>query len=268
MIVPPPVDRPQPIRRFRSPRAIAALVLREMATSYGRNPGGYLWAILEPTAAILLLSFVFSLTFHAPALGTNFALFYATGYLPFMLFLDTCNKIGVSVRFSRPLLTYPGMSIFDAILARFLLNLLTHLMVFLIVVFGLTLFFQVRLILDPQAILISLTMASALALGMGTLNCYLMAAFPVWERVWQITTRPLFLVSGIIFLLEDVPAGPFRDALWLNPLFHVTGEMRRGFYTTYIGSYISPIYVLLLSLILLALGLMLLSRHHRALLND
>ena len=35
-------------RRFASFRAIGALILREMATSYGRSPGGYIWAILEP----------------------------------------------------------------------------------------------------------------------------------------------------------------------------------------------------------------------------
>ncbi|MEL6475009.1 MAG: sugar ABC transporter permease, partial [Pseudomonadota bacterium] len=33
-------------RRFASLRSIIALMLREMATSYGRSPGGYLWAVL------------------------------------------------------------------------------------------------------------------------------------------------------------------------------------------------------------------------------
>ncbi len=249
-------------------RTVGALVLREMATSYGRSPGGYIWAVVEPIGAIALLSAVFSLTFRAPALGTNFALFYATGYLPFILFLDTCNKIGVSIRFSRPLLTYPGVSFLDAIIARFLLNLLTHLMVFMIVMAGLILVFDPRLIIDPVAIVMSLTMAAALALGMGTLNCYMMAAFPAWERVWQIATRPLFLVSGVIFLLEDVPAGAIRDVLWLNPLFHVTGEMRRGFYATYGATYVSPVYIFAIALVTLATGLMLMARHHRALLND
>ena len=31
-------------RRFRSARAVVALMLREMATTYGRSPGGYVWA--------------------------------------------------------------------------------------------------------------------------------------------------------------------------------------------------------------------------------
>ena len=67
-------------------RAIGALVLREMATTFGRSPGGWLWAVAEPVAVIALLSFAFSLAFRSPSLGTSFPLFYATGYLPFLLF--------------------------------------------------------------------------------------------------------------------------------------------------------------------------------------
>ncbi|MDJ0823602.1 MAG: sugar ABC transporter permease, partial [Paracoccaceae bacterium] len=48
---PPPTLPPRPAyrrRRFATARAVMALMLREMSTSFGRSPGGYLWAILEP----------------------------------------------------------------------------------------------------------------------------------------------------------------------------------------------------------------------------
>ena len=78
---------------MRAFRAVGALILREMATTHGKSPGGFLWAIAEPVAAIALLSFAFSLIFVAPPLGRDFALFYATGFLPFFLFLDVSQKI-------------------------------------------------------------------------------------------------------------------------------------------------------------------------------
>ena len=78
------------------------MMLREMVTTYGRSPGGYLWAVLEPVAAIGLLSLVFSLAFRAPSLGGNFPLFYASAYLPYMLFIDINNKLAAAIRFSRP----------------------------------------------------------------------------------------------------------------------------------------------------------------------
>ncbi|MEO0656736.1 MAG: sugar ABC transporter permease, partial [Pseudomonadota bacterium] len=73
-------------RRFASLRSIIALMLREMATSYGRSPGGYLWAVLEPAAGIAILTLIFSFAFIGPPIGTSFPMFYATGMVPFLAY--------------------------------------------------------------------------------------------------------------------------------------------------------------------------------------
>ena len=86
-------------RRFKTSRTVLALMLREMSTSYGRSPGGYLWAVLEPVGGLAVMTIAFSLAFRSPALGDNFPLFYATGYLPFMMYSDLAAKIGQSIRF-------------------------------------------------------------------------------------------------------------------------------------------------------------------------
>ncbi|WP_430450396.1 ABC transporter permease [Rhodophyticola sp.] len=65
---------------------MAALILREMSVTYGRSPGGYIWAVLEPAAGIGLLVLVFSVAFEAPPMGSNFAMFYATGMIPFLAY--------------------------------------------------------------------------------------------------------------------------------------------------------------------------------------
>ncbi|MEP4309746.1 MAG: hypothetical protein ABJ364_08370, partial [Lentilitoribacter sp.] len=116
-------------RAFASTRTILALVLREMVTTYGRSPGGYLWAILEPVAGIALLTALFSTGFRSPSLGTNFPIFYATGMIPFLMYSDVSGKVALSMLFSKPLLAYPAVTYLDAILARFIVNMLTQLMV-------------------------------------------------------------------------------------------------------------------------------------------
>lgn len=253
-------------RRYRMPRTVAALVLREMATTYGRSPGGYLWAILEPVAVLALMSLIFSFAFRSPSLGTNFPLFYATGYLPFVLFNDVANKMATSIRFSKQLLAYPSVTFVDALLARFTLSLLTHLMVGYIVLSGILLVFDTRAILDLGQIFLAYAMGALLGLGVGTLNCFLMTSYPAWERAWQIVTRPLFLISCIFFVFDDMPPIA-QDILWFNPLVHLVGTMRRGFYATYHGDYISLLYVAAVSVICLMLGLVLLWRDHRNLIN-
>ena len=48
------------------PRTVVALILREMATTYGRSAGGYVWAILEPVLGVALLSVVFGMALDIP----------------------------------------------------------------------------------------------------------------------------------------------------------------------------------------------------------
>lgn len=253
-------------RRWRTSRTILALMLREMATTYGRSAMGYLWAIVEPVAALALLSVVFSLFLRSPALGTNFPLFFASGFLVFNIYASVGNSIAQAVQFSRPLLEYPAVTPLDAILARFLLNYLTHLMVISIILIGIVLIYDLRMVMDLQRLLLALALAGVFALGIGTFNCYLFVAFPSYVHVWAILNRPMFLISGVLFLFDSVPQ-PFRDMLWYNPLVHIVGLMRSGVYATYDASYVSVAYVVGLSLLLLLAGLYMQYRFLRAAMN-
>ncbi len=101
-----------------TPRAIGALILREISTTYGRSPGGYIWAVLEPAAGIALLTLVFSIGFRTPPLGASFALYYAAGILPLMMFTELSGKLAQTIQFSRALLVYPRVTFLDALIAR------------------------------------------------------------------------------------------------------------------------------------------------------
>jgi len=225
--------------------------------------------VLEPVGAIALYTLVIAvgLRIRNPALGTIFVLFFATGQLPFSFYQRTARKVAASIRFSRQLLRYPAVRYTDAIIARFILDSMTNLMVFYVVMAGIHLIYDTSLILDLPAILLSLTMASMLGLGVGTLNCYLFSAFPVWEQIWSIINRPLFLLSTIFYVFEDIPQR-YQDIVWYNPLIHIVGLMRRGFYPTYDARYVSPTYVFAVALITLFFGLLLLNRYHRDIMNS
>lgn len=250
----------------RMGRIIVALVLREMATTYGKSAGGYIWAVIEPILGIALLSLLFSMTFNSPALGSNFPLFYATGFLPFTMFNGLAAKVALSIRFSRPFLAYPSVTFIDTMIARALLTTLTNVAVIAIVITGIFIIYQIPLVIDMAAIFESLVLIALLGVGVGTTNCYLMTAFPVWERTWHIITRPLFLVSGVLFLYDFMPTQA-QQFLWYNPLLHCIGLMRRGIYPTYEAAYINMEYVVGVSVVLLVFGLLMLKRYHRVLLE-
>jgi capsular polysaccharide transport system permease protein len=269
---PAPPGPPLPQGRARAPargatlRTVVALMLREMSTRYGRQPGGYIWAVVEPLAGILVLAVGFSLLMRAPPLGTSFVLFKATGMMPFMLYMGIVGTVGQAVPFSRPLLAYPAVTWLDAVLARFVLNLLTGLLVCYLVLAAILVATGTRTVLDAGAIALSLGLAAGLGLGIGVMNGFLFLRFPVWEQAWAILNRPLFLISGVIFLYEDMPQIA-RDLLWWNPLLHITGLMRAGFYPVYDATYVSVAFVLTCALVPMVAGLMLLRRHHQDLVN-
>lgn len=262
------MKRAQTIRPVRAgsaaatPRAVLALVLREMASTYGRSPGGYLWAVIEPAAGVALLTAIFSIGFRAPPLGTSFALFYATGVLPFLMFNDISNKVGQSMQFSRALLKYPRVTFLDAILARLVLNGIVQMLVSALVLGALMAALDLRAGPEFGRILGAYALVLCLATGTGTLNAFLSLAWPLWATVWAITTRPLFIVSCVFFLFESVPS-PYGDLLWFNPLVHVVGMMRAGFYPYYHSDYVSALYVLGVSAACFIAGLFLLWRYHR-----
>lgn len=253
-------------RRFKTSRTILALILREMVATYGRSPGGYIWAVLEPVGGLAILTIAFSMAFRNPPIGDSFPLFYATGYLPFMLYSDIALKIGKSLRYSRPLLAYPAVTYNDSIFARFILNSMTHALVFFIITAGIFVITDATASINLPAILLSLLMAAAVGLGVGTLNCFLMMQFPIWERLWGIFNRPMFLISGIFFMFERIPE-PYSSYIWLNPLIHVVGKMRSGFYPTYDSGYVSELYCFGFAFVCMALGQVFLGRYHRDLLS-
>ncbi|RKF13477.1 sugar ABC transporter permease [Roseovarius spongiae] len=258
------VRRGSPVRH--APRAILALMLREMATTYGRSPGGYLWAVIEPAAGVALLTVVFSIGFRAPPLGVSFPLFYATGVLPFLMFTDVANKIGQTVQFSQALLRYPRVTFLDAILARLFLNGGVQMMAGVIVLAFIVLGLGARASVDFAALGAAALLALGLAAGIGTLNAFLSLAWPLWTTIWAIATRPLFIVSCIFFLYRSVPQ-PWDGLLWFNPLVHVTGLMRQGVYPFYRPDYVSPLYVAGVAAACFISGLFLLWRHHRDILH-
>ena len=254
-------------RSFASFRAISALMLREMATTYGRSPGGYFWAVAEPVAGVFVLTWAFSFIFMTPPLGTSFELFYATGMLPFTMFVTLSNRVGTAIVFSRPLLTFPAVTFVDAIAARFLLNLLTELLVIYLVFLAILSLFETRALLDLTQIAGSLALTALFALGVGTANAYLFMRFPVWHVFWALINRPLFVISGVFFIYDKLPA-LLKEWLWFNPLVHIVGMMRKGFYPTYDNHYVSVVFVVGVSLGLLLFGLLMLSANGKKLIQE
>lgn len=267
--IPPPVavaPEPSTNRRFATWRTISALMLREMSATYGRSPGGYVWMILEPVLGILVLSLIFSAGFRTPALGTNFAMFYATGLVPFQMYTSITSNVGAAVGGSRSLLAYPGVTFVDTLLARFLLTALTQALVSYIVIAMIRTLYDTQTVVEFGTVLTGYLMLTCFGTAVGLMNGFLSMRYQLWGRVWSIVNRPMVFISGVIFLYDSMPE-PYRGWLWWNPLVHCIGVIRSGFYIHYDALYASPLYVFVVSGVVGMTGMLFLSRHYRDLLE-
>ncbi|MCB1355408.1 MAG: ABC transporter permease [Maritimibacter sp.] len=247
-------------RGLTAARVIMALMLREMTTKYGRTPGGYVWAIFEPVAMITVFAFATALVMRSPSLGNSFIVFYASGYLAFNQYRTLESVVTKALSFSRGLLRYPVVTWLDAIMARFLLNLLTNVLNTILILAGVIYLEADSTYVRLGPMVEAMTLAALLALGYGTLNALLSGIWPLWSTLYKVITRPLMLASAVLYIVEDLP--PLAaDILWYNPISHVTGLMRSGVFVTYNPQYISIPYVVATALVPLAIGLVFLRKH-------
>lgn len=63
---------------------IKALFMREMKTRFGKYRLGYLWAILEPAAHLMVLVGIFGYVMHRTMPDISFPVFLVNGIIPFL----------------------------------------------------------------------------------------------------------------------------------------------------------------------------------------
>ncbi len=240
--------------RFRTLRVVSALVLRETGSSDTRSSLGFLWNLIDPVISVIMLSIVFSVITRTPRMGTNFPLYYITGVVPFHIYTAINGRVSTSMRYSRSLLQFPSVTVIDVILARLILNAVTNICVFIILLFLVNWYYDLQLQPDMGPLLMALAMSITLGLGVGVLNAILFLASPTYESIWSILNRPMLILSGVMFRIEDLPAQLFNVLKW-NPQAQMIAEMRKAFYPTYDIPWVYPSYVFLIAGVTLALGL-------------
>ena len=237
-------------------RTVTALILREMHTRFGEARAGYLWGIIEPGIHAISLTFILSYLGHAAPLGGSSELFIFTAVISFFLFRDVESRIGSAFRANRGLMYFPVVKPLDVIVARFVLEVLTWLTVAAIMMGGLALLgYDVRPA-DPLTVVEGLLALALLGLGLGLVSAVINEFTVVWDKTLHVIMRPVYLLSGIVFIPSEVPSSLQFIIDWL-PTTHGVDWVRTGFYDGYESDFLDKGFVLLTGLVLLALGLVL-----------
>lgn len=250
------ISRPEFLQRLASWRhVLVACILRDMKTRFGGSYHNYIIAVLWPTVhmGVLLTAYVFA---HSVApMGSEPAVFAATGILPYILCLYPARFMTASVSQNKSLLQFPHVKPIDIIIGRAVLETFNACVATLIFFFGLYVAGVDVWPVDVQAAAAAIGATVSLGLSIGMLNVVLFSLFGVGAVYGAVfLTTGLYLTSGAFFPLEYVPPAFLQIDLF-NPLLHCVEWLRFAFYDTE-PLYLSRSYVICVAAGFLALGLL------------
>lgn len=211
-------------------RVIHALVMRETMTRYGDHQLGFLWAILQPLAMVMVFVVIFSTLKAVRSTDAPIAIFMICGIVPFTIFTDIKGQLQNAIGANKAMLGFPQVTTFDVIMARAILETLVGMGVFILL---LSLFYVAGVefrIEKPLMVLGACGLIISIGLGLGFVLASLKPMFPSVQVISStLLGRPLFLTSGVFFSAEQMPA-EWRHVLLYNPLLHCTELIRNSFF--------------------------------------
>jgi capsular polysaccharide transport system permease protein len=219
-----------------------ALILRETRTRFGKNQLGYLWALFEPLLIIATFYVVFMLGRRSPSAGMDIYSFIATGFVPYLMFKSTADRLGSAIDANRGLLFYPHVKPMDVVFARAILEAVTYVGVFLVLM-GMHAMYHQRLVFDDALLVLSgLALAWGFGAALGMVFCSISVVSGIVDRTKSAIIRPFFWTSGIFFTANELP-GVVREYLLYNPVFHAVELVRSGWFPDYTLRHAEPFYV-------------------------
>ncbi|WP_147297621.1 ABC transporter permease [Parasphingopyxis lamellibrachiae] len=238
-------------------RVIFAVIMRESRTRYGSSNIGYAWAIIDPLMLLAVFIGIFAVLGRSSPVGSPVSVFFVTGIVPLLFWRGAVGQGATAVSASLGLLTYPQVMPADIIVARILLEAATTVFVIFIFIVGLQLVADVSpswFLGDPVQLLLAMLALFYFTFGTMFLSSSLARIIPVWINIWGYMSRPLFLLSGIFFTLEQMPES-VRYYLLFNPVAHLVEWIRSAAIPTFESDVYSITYPMAFGTVSLIIGL-------------
>ncbi len=244
---------------------IYALILREIRTTHGSSPIGYIWVLIKTLFQIsifwILREFLRAFT---PPHGMTTLSFLACGFLVWHIFSETLQRTLHAVDANKSLLVYPHVLPLEIVLARATVVVATQIVsIGLILLLGIFLGYPVH-ITRPDLLMVALFLALCLGIGCGFLGATLVLFFPEMNNVIPMLLRIMFFLSGVFFSVT-VFVHRFGSWLLLNPVLQCIEMMRTAMSVGYISPYFDMQYLCMVNLAVMTLGLLLERFNHRRL---
>lgn len=247
--------------------AVKALFLREIKTRFGKYRLGYLWAILEPAAHLLILLAVFGYIMHRTMPDISFPVFLLNGLIPYFLFSNISTRSIGAIEANQGLFNYRPVKPVDTIIARTLLETLIYSGVYIVLMCIVGVFGEKITITSILILILTWSLLILFAFGFGLIFMVLGKTFPEAEKFLPIVLKPLYFISCVMFPLHAIPKEFWPYLLW-NPIIHAVELSRESVVAGYVSEGVSLNYLALCALVALFLGLAVYHKREEAMLTS
>ena len=227
----------------------------QVLSQYGRGSKvAFIMSLAEP---LVLIGGVYLfrgvLRANTPNYGTSLFLFYASGFLPFYVFVIT--SVRARATSTNPRARLPGHTALDIYIAAIALT--SVIWITMIVAIFLCMWLYGIEQARPASIVdcaLSILLLIVLGTGVGMINNVINRFMSFWNRLFGILTRGMIFLSGVIMIVDLQP-------LWLrtwsivNPLSHGIEWFRLGVYGRYPHNSLDKAYLIEWALVALFLGM-------------
>lgn len=206
-----------------------ALMMRELATRYGRYNIGFLWVIAEPLLFCVAVLGLWTLIKPPYEHGIRLAPFVVTGYMPILLVRHMVNQAMTCVRANASLLYHRQITVLHLFLSRMGVEFAGVSFAFIVVVTVLGVFGQMRAPEKLWMIYLGWGLLAWIALGLSLIVGAAAELVSVIERFVSTLTYVLVPLSGTFYMVAWV-APDYRRYVLLLPFIHPVEMIRGGFF--------------------------------------
>jgi capsular polysaccharide transport system permease protein len=194
----------------------------------------------------------------------SFAGFLMTGYSGFILFRNICNRISSTSSSNRGLLYHRNIRILDLIFSRFILELAAVSASLIALTLTFHEFGLMSLPENTLNVIVAWLLLAWFCFGFGLIVGYLIEASSFFDRIWPIILIVSLPFSGVIFMLNWLPANAQAFLSWF-PLVNALEFLRESYFGPSIKAMYSITYLVSINLVLTFVGLTLSRKIRRVL---
>ncbi len=236
-------------------RVLWALSLREIHGQKGKSRLGYLWLLFN-TGFVILVFWIIRARVGVADSVLPPPLFLLLGYVPYQMFSSIVFKTMEAVETNRSLLTFSPIFELDLILSSALVAWLTQAIVMVIYLGIFQLYGYSFTLHDPVTYFLTLVGVGIFGLAVGLVLSSISIYLPVIEKLTPMFMRFLFFTSGVFFSPAMIAMRYGSGIIMWNPLCSFIELARGVFITRTPSSHARTFYIIVLTGILLAVGLL------------